>query len=173
MCSEQLTPTVPLLYEASFFKVYVKFEVYLTEIFENYCVGLISGKGYCPERKLQFSDKEHLRAILKGDRQYIEYIKKIEALSKHIFIDNPFNLIFDIAENRTMFDQMIAIRNFIAHESGESKRKYILQCLGNGSFINPSEYLMKINRRYSKSNYTIFIEKIIEISDLILEVPLV
>ena len=97
----------------------------------------------------------------------------IEALSKHIFIDNPFNLIFDIAENRTMFDQMIAIRNFIAHESGESKRKYILQCLGNGSFINPSEYLMKINRRYSKSNYTIFIEKIIEISDLILEVPLV
>ncbi len=172
-CNQNLSPSLPLLYEASFFKIYVKFEVYLANIFEEYCVGIESSKGYCPQRKLAFSDKEHLRAILKGDKQYVDYIKKIEALSKHIFVDNPFNIIFDVADNSTMFNQMTALRNYIAHESGESKLKYIKTCLGNGNFIEPSEYLLKENRRTSKSNYTIFVDKIIEISDLILETPLV
>ena len=84
-CNKKLSPDIPLLYEASFFKIYVKFEVYLANIFEEYCVGNESGKWYCPQRKLAFLDKEHLRAILKGEKQYVDYIKKIEALSKHIF----------------------------------------------------------------------------------------
>lgn len=172
-CNQKLSPSLPMLYEASFFKIYVKFEVYLSYIFENYCVGIESNKGYCPQRKLAFTDKEHLRAILKGDKQYVEYIKRIEALSKHIFVDNPFNIIFDVADNLTMMNQMMTLRNYIAHESGESRVKYIKTCLGNGQFIEPSEYLIKKNRRASKSNYTIFIEKIIELSDMILERPLV
>ena len=172
-CSKNLTPSLPMLYEASFFKIYVKFEVYLSNIFENYCVGIESNKRYCPQRKLAFTDKEHLRAILKGDKQYVDYIKKIESLSKHIFVDNPFNIIFDVADNSTIMNQMIALRNYIAHESGESKVKYIKTCLGNGQFIEPFEYLIKKNRRTSKSNYTIFIEKIIELSDMILDRPLV
>lgn len=172
-CNKKLSPDIPLLYEASFFKIYVKFEVYLANIFEEYCVGNESGKWYCPQRKLAFLDKEHLRAILKGEKQYVDYIKKIEALSKHIFIDNPFNIIFDVADNNTIFNQMTTLRNYIAHESGESRQKYIKTCLGNGDFIEHSAYLLKKNRRTSKSNYTIFIEKIIEISELILERPLV
>lgn len=172
-CNQNLSPSVPLLYEASFFKIYVKFEVYLANVFEEYCVGIESSKGYCPQRKLAFADKEHLRAILKGDKQYVDYIKKIEGLSRHIFIDNPFNIIFDVADNNTIFNQMTALRNYIAHESGESKVKYIKTCLGNGDFIEPSVYLLKRNRRTSKSNYTIFVEKIIEISELILDAPLV
>jgi len=172
-CTEKLSPSVPLLYEASFFKIFVKFEVYLANIFEDYCIGLQSGRGYCPERKLAFSDREHLRAVLRGDKQYVEYIKKIELLSKHIFVDNPFNIIFDVAENLTMLNQMITLRNYIAHESGEARIKYVKTCLGNGQFIEPSTYLLKKNRRTSKSNYTLYIEKIVEISDLILEEPLV
>ena len=172
-CNQNLSPSLPLLYEASFFKIYVKFEVYLSNMFEEYCVGNASGKGYRPERKLEFLDKEHLRAVLKGERQYVDYIKKIEALSKYIFVDNPFNLIFDVAENVTILNQMTALRNYIAHESGEAKIKYVKTCLGNGQFIEPSTYLLKKNRRTSKSNYTIYIEKIAEISDLILEKPLV
>lgn len=72
-----------------------------------------------------------------------------------------------------MLNQMITLRNYIAHESGEARIKYVKTCLGNGQFIEPSTYLLKKNKRTSKSNYTIYIEKIIEISDLILEEPLV
>mgnify|MGYP007054247817 FL=1 len=68
---------------------------------------------------------------------------------------------------------MTSLRNYIAHKSGESRLKYIKTCLGNGDFIEPSAYLLKKNRRTSKSNYTIFVERIIEISELILEAPLV
>ena len=171
-CNHNLEPSLPILYEAGFFLIYVKFEVYLSNVFENYCVGIKSDKGYCPQRKLAFTDKEHLRAVLKGDKQYVEYIKKIESLSKHIFVDNPFNIIFDVADNLTIMNQMMALRNYIAHESGESRLKYIRTCLGNGRFLEPSEYLFKKNKRTSKSNYTIFIEKIIELSDIILDVPL-
>ena len=92
-CEEDLSPSLPLLYEAAFFKIYVKFEVYLSEIFQSYCIGNENSNGYCPERKLAFSNEEHLRAVLKGDKQYVDYMKKIESLSKHIFVDNPFNII--------------------------------------------------------------------------------
>lgn len=68
---------------------------------------------------------------------------------------------------------MITLRNYIAHESNESRTKYIKTCLGNGTFIEPDSYLTKINRRTSSSYYTIYINKIIEISDLILDPPIV
>lgn len=173
MCNKKLNPDVPELYEIFFFKVYVKFEVYLSQIFEDYCIGVCSGKGYCPKRKLNFTDKEHLRAVLKGDKQYMDYIKKIESLSKHIFVDNPFDLIFQVADNNTIFNQMIALRNYIAHESLESKKRYVDTCLGGGQFIEPHKYLAKVNRRKSKSNYTLYMDKIREISEMILEEPII
>ena len=70
-------------------------------------------------------------------------------------------------------NKMIVLRNYIAHESPESKTKYIRTCLGGGVYIEPCDYLTKKNRRTSKSNYTIFIDKINEISDLVLDPPLV
>lgn len=172
-CLEKIENNIPELYEIYFFKTYVKFEVFLAQLFENYCIGVYSGKGYCPNRKLEFIDKEHLRAVLKGDKQYLDYIKKIESLSKHIFVDNPFDLIFQVADNNNIFDQMISLRNYIAHESVESKKRYVDTCLGGGEFIEPCEYLSKINRHRSKSNYTIYMEKIVEISDMLLDVPIV
>ena len=172
-CNASLQPNIALLYEASFFKIYVKFEQYLSKIFESYCIGVPSSKGYCPQRKLAFTDEEHLRAILRGDKQYIDYIKKIETLTPHIFVSSPFNIIFNVADNNTLFNQMITLRNYIAHESNESRTKYIKTCLGNGTFIEPDSYLTKINRRTSSSYYTIYINKIIEISDLILDPPIV
>lgn len=173
VCNQKLDPNIPELYEIFFFKVYVKFEVYLSQIFEAYAVGMSSGKGYCPNRKLNFIDKEHLRAVLKGDKQYMDYIKKIESLSRHIFVDNPFDLIFQVEDNNTVFNQMISLRNYIAHESPESKKRFVDTCLGGGQFVEPHRYLTKINKRKSKSNYTIYMEKILEISELILEKPII
>ena len=172
-CNSKLSPSIPMLYEASFFKIYVKFEVYLSCIFKDYCIGKENSKGYCPERKLAFIDEEHLNAVLKGEKQYIDYLKKIESLSKHIFIDNPFNVIFDVAEFWDAMNKMMVLRNYIAHESPESRTRYIRTCLAGGAYIEPYDYLIKKNRGNPKSNYTIFIEKIIEISDLVLESPII
>ena len=36
LCKQKLDPNVPELYEVMFFKIYVKFEVYLSHIFEDY-----------------------------------------------------------------------------------------------------------------------------------------
>ena len=170
-CNASLQPELLLMYEASFFKIYVKFEKYLSKIFESYCIGTESSKGYCPQRKLEFADEEHLRAILKGDKQYIDYIKKIQSLSPYIFVNNPFNIIFAVAENQQIFNEMIALRNYIANESNESRKKYTETCLGNGSFIEPGEHLTRIKRRKGISYYSIYINKIIEISELILAPP--
>lgn len=172
-CGANLTSTTPLLYEASFFKIYVKFEVFLSEMFKSYCIGTVNSNGYCPQRKLAFVDEEQLEAVLKGDKQYVDYLKKIESLSKHIFIDNPFNVIFDVADNATYINQMMALRNYIAHESSESRNKYVKTCLSNQSFVEPRDFLMMKNKKNSKSHYTIYIDKILEISDLILEKPIV
>ena len=68
---------------------------------------------------------------------------------------------------------MMALRNYIAHESNEAKTKYVNTCLGGRSFIEPSSFLSNKNKKSAKSNYTIYIEKITQISDLILEKPLV
>ena len=43
-CNASLQPNIALLYEASFFKIYVKFEQYLSKIFESYCIGVPSSK---------------------------------------------------------------------------------------------------------------------------------
>jgi predicted nucleic acid-binding OB-fold protein len=138
-----------------------------------YCIGVPSCNGYAPQRKLKFDDEEHLRAILRSsEKGFIKYFDKIDSISKHIFIDNPFNIMLEEADNKTIYYQMLALRNYIAHESPESRKKYITTCLNNREFIEPSDYLMEIRRRTSKSNYTTFMNKIDEISTLILESPL-
>ncbi|HCC07778.1 MAG TPA: hypothetical protein DEP72_06450 [Clostridiales bacterium] len=173
-CQNNLITSNALIYEASFFKIYVKFEKYLATVFSNYCIGIQSSKDYLPERKLMFIDEEHLNAVLKGgDKHYIDYIKKIEQLSKHIFIENPFNIIFEVADNLTAYNQMIVLRNHIAHESAESKSKYTQMILGKGEYIDPGQYLMKKNKKTSQTNYSFYIRKITEISELIIEKPIV
>lgn len=172
LCNEQLRPDSKLLYEVSFFKIFVKFEKFLSDMFIMYCVGRKSSLDYLPSRKLNFSDEEHLRVVLSdGNKSYVDYINKIEKLGKHIFEKSPFNVIYEVADNYTLFYKMTCMRNYIAHESEESRKKYKEACLGNSEFIDVGEYLLKINRRKSKTNYTICIEKIIEISDLILNPP--
>lgn len=172
LCNEQLNPEAKLLYEASFLKIFVKFERYLSEMFELYCIGSQSSKGYIPRRKLEFQNAEHLRAVLRdGNKNYVDYIDKIQKVSGHIFIKNPFSVIFEEATNSTLFNKMVCMRNYIAHESPESRKKYIKNCLSGNSFIDVGDYLLKIDRRRSITNYSVYIEKIIEISELILYPP--
>lgn len=161
-----------VIYEIALFKIFVKLEVFLSELFVYYSTGNEGNNGYVPMRKLNFEDESHLRGVLKsGNSPYIDYLDKIINISKHIFQNkkDPFELIFSDASYFVYYNQMKTLRNYIAHESEESKRKYIKEVLGNKDFTEPYKYLSKINKKYSKTHYTIYTEKIKEITEILLE----
>ncbi len=166
-CNSELIADKPVLYEAYFLKIYVAFERFLGDLFEEYCLGNSSSKGYVPRRKLDFDCLEQLRNVLNSGKKlnYIDYIDKIKNLSKNIFDDNPFDILLEDAENVTYFNQMTLLRNCIAHESEFSKKKYKEGCLANGDFIPPGEFLIAKKSGHTQSNYTLFVNKIIEISE--------
>lgn len=61
------------------------------------------------------------------------------------------------------FKQMQFIRNYIAHQSEESRNQYIKKVLepsGISTFIKVDTFLKKINRQRSISNYSILIESL-------------
>ncbi|HHD2602129.1 hypothetical protein P5F04_07555 [Clostridium perfringens] len=157
------------IYEIAIFKIFVKFEVFLSNMFIIYATGNASGSGYIAKRKLNFIDESHLKAVLKSNNKFIDYSDKIVSLSKHIFEDkkNPFDLIFLDSDYQNYYNKIKALRNYIAHESDESKTKYIKEVLCNKNFIEPYEHLTQINKRSSKSNYSIYVEKIREMTEII------
>lgn len=166
MCNEELIEDKPVLFEAYFLKIYVAFENYLGNIFEKYCLGEASSEGYSPRRKLEFESVEQVRNILCAGKKlnYIDYLDAIKCLSSDIFTENPFDIILEDSENVSIFNQMTAIRNCIAHESVYSKKKYQEACLGQKPYKSPGEFLVSKNKKNSKSYYTIYIEKIKELS---------
>ena len=161
----------PLLYEVCFFKIYAKFEHLLSDLFEKYASGESSSLDYLPTRKLQFENREHLRAILQDNGQQYNYTRQIEYLSKHIFIENPFDIIYNDYDNNDIFNKMMALRNYIAHESPKSREWYKRCCLNSkdeSRYVEPHVFLKKRRRGSHKSYYTIFVETMSDISDYLI-----
>lgn len=170
-CSEKMNGD-PLIYESVFLKVYVKFELFISKIFTKYALGKTNENGFVPERKLCFSDEQQLFEVINGttNKEYIDYLKVIQTIGNHIFQNNPFSVLFEIAEYNTILRQCIAIRNCIAHESDSSKKKYQECCLVvTKPYVDPGVYLSSINKHTSKTYYTFYVSKLIEISELILD----
>lgn len=155
-----------VVYELVFVKIFVKFEKFLSIMFIKYAIGESSIAGYTPNRKLEFSDEEHLNVFMKQNKKFVNYFDCIQNFSKHIFSENPFSCILE-TEYATYMRQMYSLRNFIVHESEESKTTYKKTCLSNDTFIEPYQYLLKINKQTHKNMYSTFITKIIEMSDII------
>lgn len=157
-------------YDIALFKILIQFEKFLGDLFITYATGNASESGYTPQLKLRFIDEEHFNIFMReGNKKYIEYLNKIEKLSPHIFEKNPFDVILEDIDISPAFKQMKAIRNYIAHESGESKRKLIDMCF-NGSeqyFLEPNDYLLSIEKTTKKSYYTYYIDIIKTIIELI------
>lgn len=157
-------------YDIALFKIWIKFEKYLGDVFYNYAIGNPSENNYYPELKLKFINGEQFSAFMAdGNKKYIDYLKKIERLSAHIFVKNPFEVILTDCERKKNFEQMKAIRNYIAHESVESKRKFIDQCFSGreDKFLEPNEFLKTKPKGNSDSYYTIYINTIIDVLKLI------
>ncbi len=169
--SETVKPEDRLI-ELAFFKIFVKFELFVSEIFIHYCIGNESKLNYKPTRKLNFLDKNHFDGLIKNKNSvYIDYFSKMEELSPHIFEDEkcPFN-IFSSASHFQVIDQMRCLRNYIAHESESSKIKYQKNLL-NGKFLEPFEYLLKFKKGTRNTNYSFFIETLVEITEYLLIGP--
>jgi hypothetical protein len=154
------------LYEYAFFKVFVKFERYMSQRFIEYATGLKTKNDIELARKLKFNNKEHINVFLKSpNSSFVNYLERIQSTSKYIFEDekNPFSLIFEDAQIKERFDKMKCLRNYIAHESDESKHKYHKHVLTSASsFQEPNEFLKEIKRGKQKTNYTILIEDLRE-----------
>lgn len=153
-------------YDIALLKIWIKFEKYLGEVFINYSLGNASERQYLPELKICFEDETQFNAfMLEGSKKYVEYIKKIEKLSKYIFRKNPFDIILKDVDRKNLFEQMRAIRNYIVHESEESKRKLINICFDGKEerFIEPNDFLKRKSRNNEKSYYTLYIELIYDV----------
>lgn len=164
----------PDLCDIALLKIYIKFENYFEKAFYWYSCGRKSFVcDYTPERKLNFIDESHLSKFLKSisNREYFDVFKRIEDISEHIFTDNkdPFGIIFQTSNYKKTRVQLTSIRNYIVHESETSRKKFIKECFNNNEseFVEPCTYL-KSNKKGTKiSNYTYFIQKIHEMSNIL------
>lgn len=161
------------IYELAFFKIFIKFEKFLSDTFENYAIGNSSIHGYCPNRILNFKDFEHLNKVIKKEnRSFVNHYEVIKNISDCFFLDNPFEIIKTDPTYTTSINQMKNIRDYIAHESESARNKYVTNVLNNRPFIEPYEHLMTIKKKYNKSYYSYYIKSIIEISSYIINEPI-
>lgn len=144
-------------------EIFIEFEKFLTSAFIEYALGGQGKDNFSPTLRLSFQDEEHLKGLLKCDKTYIDYVKKIKEIRGFVFEENtcPFNKVFSTADFSTHFSQTQLLRNFIAHQSEESKYKYthrVLKNQGINTFIKADTFLKRIKRNTTTSYYSIYIE---------------
>ena len=161
-------------YDIALLKVWIQFEKFISELFVTYATGNGSETGFKPNLKLRFIDETHLNAFLRdGNRTYVDYPSQIKKLSKHIFINNPFDVIFLDTTIYNAYNQIISIRNYVAHESGESKNKFLSTCFGGNinHFKEPNDFLLTKERTTGKAYYTYYVETIKNAIQLLVDPP--
>lgn len=157
-------------YDIALFKIWIQMEVFCADIFIDYCLGIPSENNYTAPRLVSFQSEEQLSVFLReGSKKYIDYFAMIEKLSKHIFQTNPFEVITIDATYSKVCKEIKSIRNFVAHESSESEKKYRNECLSGGRFIDPNTYLLR--KRGSESIYTYYINSLVTIVDALITAP--
>lgn len=160
-------------YDIALLKIWIQFEKFMAELFVTYATGATSEEGFSPNLKLRFTDEEQLNVFLRdGNRTYIDYPAQIKKLSKHIFLKDPFDVIFLDADTNDAYCQIVALRNYIVHESGEAKTKMIKVCFGGREdhFKAPNDFLLT-RHRTNKTYYTYYIDKIDSIAKLLVNPP--
>lgn len=160
-------------FDIALFKIWIQFEMFCSELFANYCLGISSETGYQPPLNINFHSEELLNVFLRErGKNYIDYFAKIE-LSKHIFKNNPFDILLVDQKYKTVCDQIKSIRNYIAHESTEAKNKYINLCFSGNpkQFLEPNDYLLKKEASTKLSYYAYYTQCLVEISGLLVNPP--
>lgn len=155
-------------YDFALFKIWIQFERFLSDLFVSYSLGRGSEYSYNPALKISFLDETQLNAFLRErGKEYINYLPEIRRLSKHIFVDDPFGRIFENPENKEIFNQIESIRNYIAHESGDSRTKYQNLCHIGKEFIEPNDYLKSINKSEGCSYYSYYVKSLSSMASIL------
>lgn len=160
------------LYDVAFFKIFVKFEGFLITVFKVYVSGNYSAQ-FKPERRLNFEDIEHFEKIVKsnGKSSYVDYLNLIEEFSRQVFVTNrnPFDCVFNDANINDVYKKMRLVRNHIAHESDESRVKYVRTVISNQSYIEVNDFLKKrVSKKKSYSNFTEYINCIEDVCKILI-----
>ena len=157
-------------YDIALLKIWIKFERFLSDLFITYSLGQPSETGYLPKLRIQFQSEEQFNAfMIEGNKKYIEYIDKIDKLSKHIFENDPFDILHSDLKYKNAMEEIKALRNYIAHESIEAKRKVINTCFSGSEkkFLEPNDYLKSKEKNTKDSYYTYYTSCVSEIIELI------
>jgi hypothetical protein len=161
----------PKIIELAFLKIYVKFEQLLIEAFVHYATGGEGKNGYKPIRRLEFSDITHLEKVVKKTTDEFIDVKRIKQIARSVFDDNnPFTKFFDDAQADPLFQKMTVIRNYLAHESNDSRSKYnvsIMNAYNISVYEEPYTFLSKENSKY----YNLFVTTLKNYAGVILECP--
>ena len=161
-------------YDIALLKIWIQLERFLSDLFLQYATGKTSERGYVPNLILKFISEEQFNAFMReGNRQYIDYLDKIEKLSKHIFEDNPFEILTSDAEIKPAFEQIKAIRNYTAHESVSAKRKYINACFcgDERKYKEPNEYLQLKEETTKTPYFSYYVSIISQIIEWVISDP--
>ena len=153
-------------------EIFIEFEKFLTNSFVLYSLGGQGKNSFSPTLRISFENENHLEGFLKCDKQYIDYIKKIPKIKEFIFIEDscPFSKVFSTSRFNTYFKEIQILRNFIAHQSRESKDKYqknILRPKGINQYIKVKTFLGRKNSQENITNYTIYINAMKFYSEII------
>lgn len=156
------------LIEYAFLKIYIKFEKLLVSLIKLYATGNSSIQGYSPNRRLTFQDEIHFKKTLKINFLSIDE-DIIRVISSVFESNNPFTFFLD-SSDQEFFNKMKIIRNFLAHESIESKEKYLRNVLFSEIFIEPKVYLLRnVSKDIKHSNFSNFISIISAYSDFFIK----
>lgn len=144
----------PDFLELAFFKIFVKFENFITEAIFDYATKKVENTNKVLLR-ISFDDREHFKNVT--GIQYLDTSPKTKKLVDQIFTNTNIISVFFDSQDSTFFEQMKFLRNYIAHESEESKNKYLRKTLNSDVFVEPNQFLMTRNRNEVDSVYARFI----------------
>lgn len=156
----------PTFLEIAFFKIFVKFENFITDTIFVYATESAVDVSKVKLR-VKFDDREHFKSIT--GIQYLDTSPKTKKLVEQIFTsENKFSFFFNSSDSN-FFEEMKLLRNYIAHESEESKNKYINKTLSQvkGGFMEPNDFLKFKKNKHTDSIYTKFINMVLTYSESI------
>lgn len=157
--------TDPSFLEIAFFKIFVKFENFITDIIIDYATKTAVNTSKV-ELRIEFSDRDHFKKVT--GLKYLDTGKKTKELVDQIFTNSNNISVFFTSQDSQFFEEMKLLRNYIAHESEESKHKYLRTTLNNYTdFLEPNDFLKSKKRGETESIYTKFVNMVLTYAELI------
>lgn len=162
--------TIYSIYELSFLKIYLSWEIFISRVFILYMMGKNTNSGYAPRCYVSPKDENHAYQIIKGGRRFADWLNLdfvIEVAEMFFEEGEPFKSTnSDVAE---VLQHMKILRNKIVHASQEAEEKYqklLRDKFGSARPITPGQFLSSFkndNTTYINTTYIVYYTKILEV----------